>query len=70
MLDMIHEYILDSRKQSFWVKDWDHMCLRLVAQFLLKSTCKGVHIKSKWNKMWKEYFRQKKEYNVNGTIAW
>jgi hypothetical protein len=66
MLDMIREYILDSGKQSFWAKDWDRMRGRLVVQFPLESTRKGVHIKSKWNKMRKEYFRQKKEYNMSG----
>ena len=65
MLDMIREYILDSEKQSFHTMDWDHMHMRLVAQFPLESANKGVDIKNKWNKMLKEYFRQK-EYNVSG----
>jgi hypothetical protein len=47
ILDIIREYILDSEKQSFQAKDWDHMRVRLVVQFLLQSTRKGMYIKSK-----------------------
>jgi hypothetical protein len=40
--------------------------VRLVAQFPLESANKEVDIKSKWNKILKGYFKQKKEYNMSG----